>query len=115
MHKENIMQQTFPAGTAQKIAISNIADNLYIKGLEQQTINVETKDALARLQPEGDTLYIDGCEGSLKLMVPFETLIMATNVDGNVQIENVLQVELRTINDDVALRDIGGSILLEGI
>lgn len=109
------MQQTFPAGTAQKIAISNIADNLYIKGLEQQTINVETKDALARLQPEGDTLYIDGCEGSLKLMVPFETLIMATNVDGNVRIENVLQVELRTINDDVALRDIGGNILLEGI
>ncbi len=109
------MQQTFPAGTAQKIVISNIADNVFIKGQEQQTINVETRDTLARLQPEGDTLYIDGCDGSLKLTVPFETQIVATNIEDNIQVESVRQVELHSIGDNAALRDISGNITLEDV
>jgi SHOCT-like domain len=103
VNKETIMQQTFPAGTAQDIAISNIGGNLFIGGHDQQTIIVETRHALTHLQPEGDTLYIDGCEDTLKIFAPFETQIRVTNVAGSVQAENVRQTEVGIIEGNASL------------
>jgi len=106
------MQQVFPAGTVQRVLITDVHGNLSIAGWEQQTMQVVSSGNSAVMQPEGDVLLINDCEDSLELQVPFETIIIASKIDGDVHIEQVRQIELRTVNGDIDVRDINGTLLL---
>ena len=109
------MQQTFPAGTAQKIVIFDVSSDLAVHGWDQQTIQVTTDGRIEQLQPEGDILTIRGCDDSLELWVPVETVIGARSIDGEVTIENVREVEVDAIGGDVSVKNISGNVELEEI
>ena len=106
------MQQTFPAGTAQKIVIFDVDGDLIVHGWDQQTIQVTSDENIEQMQPEGDVLTIRGCSDTLELLVPVETLIGVKSVDGEVAIENVRQVEVDAIGGDVSIKNISGSVEL---
>ena len=118
------MQQSFEAGTAQRIVISRLEEALRVHGREQQTIQVSSEGSIATLQVEGDTLIISGCQETLELTVPYETIISASRLKDKVSIENVRQVEVRdgkddiiieNIQGDVSISDIAGSVVLKSI
>src|ERR1019366_5337262 len=110
LNKEKTMQQTFPAGMAQKIVIFDVRGDLIIHGWEQQTLQVTTDGRLDQLQPEGDVLTIRSCDNTLELNVPFETDIDAKSVRGGAVIENVHQIEIGIISGDVSIKTISGSL-----
>jgi hypothetical protein len=93
------MQQTFPAGSAQHITISHVADDLQIQGWDQQTVEITTNREIEQLQSEGSTLIISICDDSIALKVPYETTIAVTDVHGEVTIEQVRQVEVNNVTD----------------
>src|SRR5438874_1716248 len=97
MKKEFIMQQTFPAGTAQRVLITSVSGDLNIYGWDQQTIQVDAEGNVERLVPEGDTLMIHVSTDSLKLQVPFETIIIAQEVRGDTWIEGVRRAEISEV------------------
>ena len=109
------MQQTFPAGAAQRIVMFDIRGDLFVHGWEQQTIQVTTDGRIDQLQPEDDTLTIRNCNDTLELMVPLETVIEARNIKGGAVIENVRQVEADTIGGDVSIKTISGDIAITKI
>ena len=109
------MQQTFPAGTAQRIVMFDIRGDLFVHGWEQQTIQVTTDGRIDQLQPEDDTLTIRNCNNTLELMVPIETVIEAKNIKGGVVIENVRQVEADVIGGDVSIKTISGDVAVTKI
>lgn len=118
------MQQSFAAGTAQRIAIAGLKELLRVRGWDQQTIQVDSKGSIAVLQVEGDTLVIRGCEETLDLSVPYETIISASHIDEKVWIENVRRVEIQdskenvtieNIQEDVSISNIAGSVVLKNI
>ena len=109
------MQQTFPAGTAQKIVIFDVDGDLIVHGWDQQTIQVTSDEGIEQMQPEGDTLTIRGCSDTLELLVPVETTIGVKSVDGEVAIDNVRQVEVDAIGGDVTIKNISGSVELAEI
>ncbi len=109
------MQQTFPAGAAQRIVMFDIRGDLFVHGWEQQTIQVTTDGRIDQLQPEDDTLTIRNCNATLELMVPIETVIEAKNIKGGMVIENVRQVEADAINGDVSIKTISGDVAVTKI
>lgn len=109
------MQQTFPAGTAQRIVINKVRDNLSVYGWDQQTIQVDASGQIEQLQPEGDALIITASSDSLKLHVPFETIIIAHSVRGDAKVEGVRQVDLMEVSGDVGVKHIGGNVSLTHI
>lgn len=109
------MQQTFPAQTVQRVLISDVHGNLSVSGWEQQNIQVTSSDKSTVMQPEGDALMINNCEDDLELQVPFETIIIANKIDGDVRIEQVRQVELRAANGDINIREISSTLLLSKV
>jgi hypothetical protein len=106
------MQQTFPAGTAQRIVIFDVDGDLIVRGWDQQTIQVTSDESIELMQPEGDTLTIRGCSDTLELLVPVETTIGVKSVDGEVAIEDVRQVEVDAIGGDVTIKNISGTVEL---
>ena len=109
------MQQTFPAGTAQRIVMLDIRGDLFVHGWEQQTIQVTTDGRIDQIQPEGDTLTIRNCNDTLELMVPVETVIEVKNIKGGVVIENIRQVEAAIIGGDVSIKMISGDVAITKI
>ncbi len=106
------MQQTFPAGTGQRISIADVAGDLKVRGWDQQVISVTSDGEIGTLQPEGDVVMIHDCEDSLELAVPYEQIITARDIDGDVSAENVRQVELQEVNGNVSLKAITGEVML---
>lgn len=106
------MQQTFPAGTGQRISIANVAGDLKVRGWDQQVISITSDGDIGTLQPEGDIVTIHDCEDSLELAVPYEQIITARNIDGDISAENVRQVELQEISGNVSLKAITGEVRL---
>src|SRR5947207_11425148 len=106
--KEQYMEQTFPAGIGQRISITDVAGDLKVRGWDQQVISVTSGGDIDTLQPEGDVVMIRDCEDSLELAVPYEQIITARDIDGDVSAENVRQVELQEVNGSVSLKAITG-------
>ncbi len=109
------MQQTFPAGTAQKIVIFDVHGDLFVYGWEEQTLQVTTDGRIDQLQPEGDVLTIRNCADNLELKVPVETIIEARNIHGGVVIKNVRQVEAGVIGGDASIKEISGDVTVTKI
>src|SRR5260370_35725589 len=110
--KEQYMQQTFPAGTGQRISIADVAGDLKVRGWDQQVISVTSDGEIGTLQPECDVVMSHDCEDSLELAVPYEQIITARDIDGDVSAENVRQVELQEVNGNVSLKAITGEVML---
>lgn len=104
---------TFPA--AQKIVISDVDGDLTIRGWDQQTIQVESDDEISRLRLQGDSLLVSDTDGSVALSVPYETIIVAKDINGNAMIENVRRVDLKDIENDATLQRIHGDVILADI
>jgi DUF4097 and DUF4098 domain-containing protein YvlB len=113
--KEQYMQQTFPAERGQRISIANIVGDLNVRGWDQQVISVTSIGDIGTLQSEDDVVMIQDCENSVELAVPYEQIIMAREIDGNVSIEYVRQVEIQEINGNVSLKAIKGEVTLGNI
>lgn len=118
------MQQTFSADAIQQIIIADIDGDLSVRGWDQQTIMVECDAHISCIQPEGNTFMIKDCEDSLELSVPFEIILRANNIHGDVLIENIQQAELNnvhgdininSIHSDVSLNNIGGDVTLNNL
>ena len=106
------MQQTFPAGIGQRISIADVAGDLKIRGWDQQVISVTSDGDIGTLQPEGDMVMIHDCEDSLELAVPYEQIITARDIDGDVSAENIRQVDIQEVNGNVSLKAITGEVTL---
>ncbi|HEY4033267.1 MAG TPA: hypothetical protein VGL94_04810 [Ktedonobacteraceae bacterium] len=106
------MQQTFPAGTGQHISIAHVAGDLKVRGWDQQVISVTSDGNIGILQPEGDVLMIHDCEDAVELAVPYEQIITARDIDGDVSAENVRQIEIQEVNGSVSLKAITGEVIL---
>jgi hypothetical protein len=106
------MQQTFPARTGQRISIANVAGDLKVRGWDQQVISITSDGDVGTLQSEGDIVTIHDCEGSLELAVPYEQIITARDIAGDVSTANVRQVELQEVSGNVSLKAITGEVRL---
>src|SRR5690242_6197218 len=115
MKKEFIMQQTFPAGTAQRVLITSISGDLNVYGWDQQTIQIDAKGHVEQMQPEGDTLMIHVSSDSLKLQVPVETIVVAQDVHGGTRIEGIRRAEISEVHGDVGVKNIRESASLTNV
>jgi DUF4097 and DUF4098 domain-containing protein YvlB len=106
-------QQTIPADGIQRIVIAEFGDDLSVHGWEQQAIKIDT-DEQCDLQQEGDTLTV-GRGSSLVLWVPFETMIVARAVGGDILVEGVRQVELAGLGSDVMVKNISGNVTIGSV
>ena len=100
------MKQTFDAGTAQRIQITDVAEELQVRGWDQPTIEVSSSGQINQLQPQDNTLVINGCDENLTIMVPYASLISASDLHDSVSIEHVQQVDIHDVGDDLKLKDI---------
>src|SRR5579859_6208668 len=110
---EETVMQTFPAAKESKITIRDVSGDLSVQSWDQATISVESDGAVGDHYQEGDTLLLGDCDGDLLLRVPSDTEIRATNMEGDVIIANVRRVELRRIEGDVRLENIGLGVDIE--
>lgn len=106
------MQQTFPAERGQHISIANVAGDLNVRGWDQQVISVTSNGNIGTLQSEDDVVMIQDCEDFVELAVPYEQIITAREIDGDVFIEQVRQVEIQEVNGNVSLKAIKGEVTL---
>ncbi|HYK86639.1 MAG TPA: hypothetical protein VEV19_14820, partial [Ktedonobacteraceae bacterium] len=108
-------QQTFSVGNAPRVNIAQVQGDLKVRTWRERSISVETDDSVSDLQQEGNTLSIVNCEGDLSLIVPEDTAINATHVEGDALIEGVRRVALDNMSSDVVLKNIAGDAGLENI
>lgn len=104
------MQQTFPAG--QHISIADVTGDLKIRGWDQQIISVISAENSATMQSKGDIVEISHCKDLLELAVPYEQIVTAKSIDGDVFVENVQKVELEEVRGNVLLKAIAGEVKL---
>lgn len=107
-------QQTFPAGSAQRIVLSNIDSDLTVHGWEQQTIKIAYDEA-TMLQQEGNALLIDGTSDDVELWVPVETIITVRNVGGDATFEGVLEIDVDDVDGDVTVNSISRTAHIDGV
>ncbi|TMB84221.1 MAG: DUF4097 domain-containing protein [Chloroflexi bacterium] len=108
-------QQTFTVGIAPRVIITQVQGDLSVQVWKEQAISVETDDTVGGFEQEGNTLTIIDCDGDLKLKVPEDTGIKATNVMGNAEIEGIRRAELENVAGDVTLNNISGDAELENV
>lgn len=108
-------EQTYTVGVEPKIILARVGGDLSVRGWEQRTISFVSDGHVSELQQEGNTLVIIDCDDDIELHVPMDTDIQATNVNGDVSIEDVRRVELKDIGGDVSLEQIGADVDLENI
>jgi hypothetical protein len=106
------MQRTFPAETIRRLVIANIAGELVVRGWDERTVNIECEVPIATLKLEGDTLIVSDAEDGVIISVPYETVIQAMRISGDVSIVNVSQAELREGGSDCFLKAIHGEVSL---
>ncbi len=104
-------QQTFPVGPAPRVTITNASGDLNVSVWDQQAIRVDT-DGKVALQQEGDLLMINNCYDDIELEVPADTSISITNLSGDVTIEGIRRVELKSARGDVELENISEAVEL---
>jgi len=95
---------TFPA--VQTLVISDVGGDLIVHGTERSDIEVQSDSDLAHLQPRGNEFPIRDIGGSLRLFVPHETRIVAKDIGGDAQIEDVLSVELKDVGGDLVIKNV---------
>ena len=101
------MQQTFPTSNEPRVIMAQVNGDLSVRGWDRQSIQIEFDGRVSDLHQEGDTLMVIDCDSDIELMVPFNTDIRVTQLDGDVSITEVRRVQLEDINGDVELEDIG--------
>src|SRR5256885_14607720 len=102
------MEQTFPAGTIQKIVLSNIEGDLRVQNGGSQEIRVKSGGRISTFQPEGTTLTINGCDDDIEIWATNETAVMARDIDGDAQISGINSALLGDVSGDVTVRNLGG-------
>ncbi|GCE48708.1 hypothetical protein EI42_03921 [Thermosporothrix hazakensis] len=107
------MEQTFPAEAIRRVVISDVSDDLSVEGWSQQAIKVACGETISQLVPEGETLLISGCDDALKLWVPYEVSIVAHRIQGDVEMNNVLHVEVAAVDGDIAVKDLNGDLRVD--
>src|SRR5213080_4769438 len=106
-------QQTFSVDVAPRVVLTQVQGDLNVHVWKEQAIGVETDGSVAGMQQEGNTLTILDCDSDLKLMMPEDASIKATNVTGDAVVAGVRRVELENVAGDVSLKDISGDAGLE--
>ncbi|HEX6483500.1 MAG TPA: DUF4097 family beta strand repeat-containing protein [Ktedonobacteraceae bacterium] len=101
------MQQTFPTGNEPRVMLAQVDGDLSVRGWDRQSIQIEIDGRVRDLHQEGDTLMIIECDSDIDLMVPFNTDIRVSGLNGDVSITEVRRVQLEDIDGDVELEDIG--------
>lgn len=107
--------QTFAVNQQPRVIIEQLSGDLEVHSWDNSSIRLETDDRVSELYQEGNALIIRNCDGDLELTVPIDTDILATDVDGDVEIHDVRRVELKSVNSDVELENIGADVDLENI
>jgi SHOCT-like domain len=113
--KEQIMQQTFPANKEPRVQIDSIDGDFHVTSWDAGTISITTDGHISELYQEGDAVVIRGCEDDLLLQVPVDSVIRASNVNGDVSIQQVRRVELHDIDGDVVVEHIGQGVDMEAV
>src|SRR6266704_639484 len=108
-------QQTFTVGIAPRVIITQVQGDLSVQVWKEQAISVETDGTVGGFEQEANTLTIIDCDSDLKLKVPEDTGIKATNVMGDAEIEGIRRVELENVTGDVTLKNISGDAELENV
>src|SRR5437870_1591059 len=101
------MEQTFPAGSIQRIALSKIEGTVRVHGGGEQEFRVKTGGRLNTFQPEGTTLTINGCDDDIEIWASSETTLAARDIEGDVRVEGISSVLLGDIEGDVGVRNLG--------
>ena len=109
------MQQTFSVNREPRVQIENIDGDLRVTAWEAGTVGLKTEGLIGEMYQEGDTIVIRSCEEDLFLQVPFDSTIRASNVAGDVSIQQVRRVELQGIEGDVLLEHIGQDVDVEAV
>jgi len=114
IHKEYMMQQSFPAEGVRRIVISEVKGDLRVQVWDQPAIQVEAK-RIAQMEPEGDVLMLNGSDSSLQLLVPRHVGLVATSVSGDVRIAGIQYVELTGVQGSADIADIADVVSLDKI
>jgi hypothetical protein len=104
------MQQTFP--TIHSISIADAIGDIKIRGCEQQMISVISDRDIAIIQQEDDIMVVHHYKGDLELAVPYEQVITAKQINGDLSAENVQQIALHEISGNISLKAIAGEVRL---
>ncbi|MBO0783307.1 MAG: hypothetical protein J2P37_31220, partial [Ktedonobacteraceae bacterium] len=109
-----MMEQTFPAGSAQRIKIGDVSGNVAVHGWEQQTIKVESERQIGKMKEKGDALILADCH-TLEVWAPLETIIEAGDISGSVSVEGIRRLILKDVGSNVAVENIGGPVEVKDI
>lgn len=110
------MEQTFLLEREAKVILDMLEGDLEVQSWDEPSIRIETDGEIAELHQEGHTIiFIRGASDRLVLTVPPDTEIRATQIGGDVSIEQVRRVELHHVEGDVRLEEIGRGVDIERI
>jgi hypothetical protein len=117
-------QQTFSVEQHPRVVLQQVQGNVIVRSWQDSCISVRVEGDVpiaAQLYQEGDTVFIQGIEHNLELVVPYIkkgffghasllTDISVTDADGSIVMENAGNVELERVRQVVDLTHVARSI-----
>src|SRR6266508_3224489 len=107
--------QTFPAGAAPRVVVSDCRGDLEIAIWDERTIVVECDGPIDQLVQGDEALTIQGALDDLRLRVPADAEIVAERVRGDVEARGMPSLALSEVAGDVELADIAGAARIETV
>jgi hypothetical protein len=107
--------QSFPAGEAPRIVLSNCSGDLEIEVWDERAIEVETDGAVNRLGQGEEALVIENADDDLRLRVPADAEVLAEDVAGDLTARGFRALNATNVGGDIEVEDIGGPVRLENV
>jgi hypothetical protein len=107
-------QQTFPAGAAPRLVVTNISGDLEVEGWDEQSIEIEADGYARDVGPREEAFVIDGAD-DLSLRVPIGTALIIERCKGDVSVNEIAALTLEYVSGDVEIADIRGPVRLRKI
>ena len=116
-------QQTFPAGDAPRVNVTECQGHLHVEAWDERNIAVETGGPVDTLGQENGTLVVRHAQGDLRLRVPADAQVTVQNQHGDLNVRGIREltvdradgnVRIEAVTGAVRLRDLDGGLYVQG-
>jgi vacuolar-type H+-ATPase subunit H len=107
------MQQTFSMEPEPRVSLLRAGGDLEVRGWDRREISLDWDAHEGDVRQEGNTLILLSCAGDIRLRVPYDTEMCIEDLAGDVFAQDVRRAELKNVQGDVALENVGVALSLE--
>src|SRR5262245_60957426 len=107
--------QTFPAGEAPRIMLTDCSGDLEIEAWDERSIEVECDGRIDEIGQGEEGLVIQGAQGDLRLRAPADTEVVGEDLSADVRVAGIRAVSLEQVGGDCGIENIAGAVRLSNI